>query len=226
MIGRRLHVHSDGLRARNHLPTSSAICTVKRKPFRPGETNADVHEPSKTDLRPGDRSRPKRRASRTRGDDRRSGRFVQCLGGRRYSALPRNWFAPCSPDRPTTGSLCRTSGGCDRRRPRRGKPIRGKGGTVHKALCPFCLPLMQGHAKAPGSGRGRAQADFPGTIPVRSHPSRAQRPAPIYLRCAPWRASHDLIPSPRSSLAARVFHILEAPPQAGRLMKSARRSFR
>lgn len=30
-----------------------------------------------------------------------------------------------------------------------GKPIGDKGGAVHTALCPFCLPLMQGHARAP-----------------------------------------------------------------------------
>jgi hypothetical protein len=30
-----------------------------------------------------------------------------------------------------------------------GKPVEDEGGAVHKALCPFCLPLKQGHAKAP-----------------------------------------------------------------------------
>lgn len=48
-----------------------------------------------------------------------------------------------------------------------GKPIEDKGGAVHTALCPFCLPLMQGHAKAP---------DPAGVAP-----------APVALRVAPSR---------------------------------------
>ncbi|MCI4678734.1 DUF2946 family protein [Rhodoblastus acidophilus] len=32
---------------------------------------------------------------------------------------------------------------------RNGKPIDDPSGAPHRTLCPFCLPLMQGHAKAP-----------------------------------------------------------------------------
>jgi hypothetical protein len=33
-----------------------------------------------------------------------------------------------------------------------GKPAEDKGGDSGKTLCPFCLPLMQGHATAPDPG--------------------------------------------------------------------------
>jgi hypothetical protein len=33
-----------------------------------------------------------------------------------------------------------------------GKPVEDKGGGSGKTLCPFCLPLMQGHANAPDPG--------------------------------------------------------------------------
>ncbi|HUO53567.1 MAG TPA: DUF2946 family protein [Rhodoblastus sp.] len=32
---------------------------------------------------------------------------------------------------------------------RHGQPVENQDGATHRALCPFCAPLMQGHAKAP-----------------------------------------------------------------------------
>ncbi|MGO8738933.1 DUF2946 domain-containing protein [Rhodoblastus sp.] len=61
-----------------------------------------------------------------------------------------------------------------------GKPIEDKNGAVHSALCPFCLPLMQGHAKAP---------DLAGLAL-----------APVALRIAPSRDTESAF-----SFAARLF---------------------
>lgn len=63
-----------------------------------------------------------------------------------------------------------------------GKPIQGKGGPAHKALCPFCLPLMQGHAKAPDPVAIAPERAFLRTIPVRSH--QVARPASTLYACA------------------------------------------
>ena len=60
-----------------------------------------------------------------------------------------------------------------------GKPIEDKSGAVRSALCPFCLPLMQGHAKAPD--------------PV------GVAPAPVARRIAPAREIESA-----SSFAARL----------------------
>jgi hypothetical protein len=72
-----------------------------------------------------------------------------------------------------------------------GKPIEHKGGAVHPALCPFCLPLMQGHAKAPDPA-GLA-------------------PAPVARRFAPLHESGIAL-----ALSARVFPSARprAPPTA------------
>ncbi len=72
-----------------------------------------------------------------------------------------------------------------------GKPIEDKNGAAHSALCPFCLPLMQGHAKAPELA-GLALA-------------------PVARRIAPSRESESA-----SSFAARLFSSARprAPPVA------------
>lgn len=63
-----------------------------------------------------------------------------------------------------------------------GKPVDDKGGSTGKVLCPFCLPLMQGHAKAPDLADAAPAPVSLTVVLTRFH--QVERPATASLACA------------------------------------------
>jgi len=63
-----------------------------------------------------------------------------------------------------------------------GKPVDGKSGSSGKALCPFCLPLMQGLAKTPDPADAAPAPVSQSVVLTRFH--LVERPATAVFACA------------------------------------------